>query len=152
MECGRSSRRGRRFVFRATLAACVLVFAVGAATAVAFYSLVYERWGEGALEETRSLAAPVIEGIARYQADHGEAPRSLGDLVPEYMSEVPRVPAGSGELSYARAIDNRERYFLSVKSRHFGSMPGTVISMIFGYPDTYDYRQSRGVWELDDGF
>ena len=43
---------------------------------------------------------PLIESIKLYEKDHGQAPASMEDLVPDYLDEVPSTGIGDAESGY----------------------------------------------------
>jgi hypothetical protein len=43
-------------------------------------------------QELRAQATPVLHALARYHKDKGEYPRSLHELVPRYLRDVPFAP------------------------------------------------------------
>jgi hypothetical protein len=45
--------------------------------------------GRRALEETKHKGDQIIHALEQFRADHGKYPKSLADLSPKYMQEVP---------------------------------------------------------------
>ena len=142
--------RPRSTLLKAGAAVLVALVLVIAMAGVAYRVLVYENWSDSALEQTRMAAQPVVDAIEAYKADTARLPASLADLVPAYIAEIPDAPAGSGSFSYGRSKSDPAVYFLHVDSRHAGSIMGTIVMMVVGYPDGYYYDMQRGRWVLDD--
>lgn len=57
-------------------------------------------------EATRRIVITAI-ALKRYQLKHGDYPSSLADLVPQFLSSVPRDPVDGQPLRYRRMADGR---------------------------------------------
>ncbi|MHC4399356.1 MAG: hypothetical protein ACYTG0_06735 [Planctomycetota bacterium] len=71
-----------------------------------FISLLLPAVQAGAVAEERSKVTlemtQVAMALAAYRSEHGEYPRRLARLVPEYLEEIPADPFGEGEVRYKR--------------------------------------------------
>jgi len=73
-------------------------------------------------------AEPLVAAIHGYVAREGSAPRSLADLVPPDLSEVPTSWLGDGEFHY-ESVDTDaypRRWRLRVRFRSRGSAPPSL--------------------------
>ena len=130
------------------LALCILL--LGGIAVATYFIYVRENWSDAALQETRQSGQVVIDAINSYEAEHGQFPNTLEELIPKYIERLPEVPAGNGAFSYARPDQDSVEFFLSVKSRHFGSLTGTIISIVFDIPSSYSYSVHRDRWIIED--
>jgi hypothetical protein len=59
--------------------------------------------------------------LARYRAEHqGEYPKTLAELTPKYLAEVPKDPFGDGDLHYKREGDGYVLYSVGINGRDDG--------------------------------
>lgn len=63
-----------------------------------------------AFHDLAERSAPLVSAISRYIDDHGAPPQSLNELVPDYLSEIPKT----GIMAYSEyryeVGENAERY------------------------------------------
>lgn len=78
-------------------------------------------------------AAPVIRAIRAFEADHKRPPRVLGDLVPHYLPQVPRLPSPpSTGRDYLYAVEPKQwRIGIPVRDERDGVL---TYSSIRDYP------------------
>jgi len=58
--------------------------------------------------------APLVEAIARYAAEHGAPPETLGELAPIYIASIPDPGWGTRQWEYSRDAES-PRYALAVR-------------------------------------
>ena len=94
-----------------------------------------ESWSASSIEESKKRAEPIIVALEEYFSNHGAFPKTLEDLVPDYIKELPLPTAGTRSWRYK----SRERAF----SLSFGC--GTD-----HYPNcTFSWSASGKRWILD---
>lgn len=111
---------------------------------------------EQALDSFATRADPVVAAIESYADDHGRAPQTLRDLVPDYLVAVPDPGVASGER-YEYATAHRARLALN-DGAWMLSVPLTPISigrweeLIYVSEPDYEQRlvgrdvERRGRW------
>jgi hypothetical protein len=74
--------------FRAFAWRCIVV-----SVSMTLVLFLMPRWGEeqrmAGLKQAAERGAPLIEAIRRYEAQHGQPPQRLNQLVPQYIGEIP---------------------------------------------------------------
>jgi hypothetical protein len=60
-----------------------------------------ESWSPSSIEESKKRAEPIIAALEAYYTAHGQFPKTLQDLVPEHIDELPQPAAGTGQWHYA---------------------------------------------------
>ncbi len=91
-----------------------------------------------AAEEATVVGPPVIDALARFKAAKKEYPRTLDDLVPQYLPAVPGCKAGETRPRMA--------YRLDASSGHYElSCPASTVMRY-----SYRYRSATGEWDLTD--
>lgn len=61
-----------------------------------------QRYLQGAIGKSERLlrATQIVTALALYQVDHGSAPSTLDDLVPDYLAKIPLDPIGKTPFGY----------------------------------------------------
>ncbi len=96
-------------------------------------------------EEAARTGMVVIEAIERFQADHGQPPGSLDELVPDYLPEKPHTGMRDyPEYTYT-VFDDSEQ---SLVWHDLGSRQGKPMSGLWVYPDG-DREHAILVFELN---
>jgi hypothetical protein len=77
----------------------------------------------------------IVECILAYHQDHGAYPETLSDLVPTYVTSIPRPVAGNDKWDYLRSAD------------------GSLFTLCFGenkdmYPCAW-WDSAKGAWSFD---
>lgn len=89
---------------RSARAVCGAVLAALAAVAIA--SPTMDRLSHAGLARVCRRGEPIIAAIRCYEADHGGPPTQLGDLVPDYLTGIPRPGIGmADQFRYSTGFD-----------------------------------------------
>jgi len=94
-----------------------------------------EPWGVRKLRFDRAAkrAAPLLAAISQYASDHGHPPRSLSDLVPHYLRDLP----GTGLREYPQF--------------EYYSFTNRQASMIWYDLGSRHHKPATGLWVYPDG-
>jgi hypothetical protein len=79
--------------------AWLLILAVGAFGFAALVVLLFIP-ADPTLEQVRARADPVVDAVHAFQRDHGKPPRSLDELVPKYLPNMPPPLRATSGWSY----------------------------------------------------
>lgn len=116
-------------------AAVMLALTVFLIAAVAFIQFADE-WSYVRVAESRDRATTIIGALDQYCAANGHYPRDLAELMPTYITVLPKPVAGYGEWKYRCGVDSS--YFTLA----FGQND-------YCYP-CYSYSSATGSWYFDN--
>jgi len=100
-----------------------------------------ETWSDEAVAKTEQRGQLVIDAVVRYRSDHGALPRTLEELVPAYLPQVPRPKVGDREWLFGPLPDDPSEFYLAIRPR-FEDNP-----FYFG-PELMNYRSLEGEWDV----
>jgi len=88
--------------------------------------------------ETERRLTIVAIAEKRFQLAHGTLPRSLDELVPEFLFEVPGDPMGSGPLHFKQSQDGAFCLYSVGEDGHDDGGDPTGSTNKFGFWDGHD--------------
>lgn len=77
-----------------------------------------EKIRSSAFHDLAERSTPLVSAIFQYTDDHGALPKSLGELVPDYLSEIPQT----GIMAYSDY-----RYYVGEKAERYEGNPWILI-------------------------
>jgi hypothetical protein len=89
-----------------------LALVVGAPLLLAGCCPFYE-WSEASIEATEKRGDSIIAALEAYRAQHGEYPKELQDLIPQFAEAVEPPLVGDRKWVYIRLVPNQ--FDLSIK-------------------------------------
>jgi type II secretory pathway pseudopilin PulG len=63
------------------------------------------RWQKQQIEETKQRGNQIVQAIEAFRTDHGAYPKSLAEVSPKYLPEVPQPTWGLKSWKYEITVD-----------------------------------------------
>ena len=115
---------------------CLVV--ICACLAAIMYFVLSAKWtNRKVAEDTKALAPPVIAALDRYKAANKDYPRTLDELVPQYLPALPLCKLGDDRPKLAYRREGAAGYELAC--------PASMLMMW-----RYRYRSETGDWSMVD--
>ena len=93
-----------------------------------WFDMGYNRWSDRKIKDSIVTGYTIIEALNSYHAGQKKYPASLSELVPEYLSEIKKPAAGTGEWEYSRKED---KYHISFQKHEKQNKPYIYYDLIY---------------------